>query len=176
MQVPIRKGGEFTNLEPDPYLTQVKFNELQNKLNRLKTQQPGLIAEVKRLAEMGDFSENAAYQMAKGKLRGLNEKIDQFKNHLKMAIIIEYDKNSSKVQLGSHVTIKINHRQTTYQILGSSEIDLAKNIISHNSPLGSVLIGKQAGEKFSFELKEKIIIGKIISLNNVLSLPSKMRR
>ena len=34
---------------------------------------------------MGDFSDNTAYQMAKGSLRGLNQKILDTKNHLKSA-------------------------------------------------------------------------------------------
>ena len=75
MRVPIRKGGEFTNIIPDPNLTRKKFNEFSVKLKSLKLEQPKAILEVKRLAELGDFSENAAYQMAKGHLRSLNEKI-----------------------------------------------------------------------------------------------------
>jgi len=60
MRVPIRKPGKYTHLKPDPNLTEGKFNELKKKLERLKADQPDAIAEVRRLAEMGDFSENAA--------------------------------------------------------------------------------------------------------------------
>ncbi len=76
MQVPIRKKETYIKPKPDPYLTEAKFQELQNKLEKFKTYtRPRAAEEVKRLAEMGDFSENVGYQVAKGRLRGLNQKI-----------------------------------------------------------------------------------------------------
>jgi len=75
MQVPRRAGGEFTNLQPDPNITQAKYDELVTKLAVLKSRQMPLAKEVKIAAEGGDFSENAGYQAVKGQLRGLNKKI-----------------------------------------------------------------------------------------------------
>src|SRR3989344_4112623 len=150
MRVPIRKGGEFTNIIPDPNLTRKKFNEFSVKLKSLKLEQPKAILEVKRLAELGDFSENAAYQMAKG--------------HLRAAVIIKPTGDRGVVQLGSRVTVELNDRQKTYLLLGSSEIDLKKNIISHNSPIGSVLMGKKAGENFQLELGDKKAQGLIVKV------------
>ena len=164
MQIPFRKPGEFTNIIPDPHLTQKKFDELKDKLDKLKSVLPSAIKELQRLAEMGDFSENAAYQMAKGRVRSINDKIFDLGEHLKSAIIIKPGKNKQQVQLGSQVTIFLAGKETTYQILGSSEIDLAKNIISHNSPLGAALMGKKAGDSFTFSLGNKEITGKIIKV------------
>ena len=164
MQTPYRKPGEFTNIIPDPHLTQKKFDELKDKLDKLKSVLPSAIQELQRLAEMGDFSENAAYQMAKGRVRSINDKIFDLGEHLKSAIIIKPGKNKQQVQLGSQVTIFLAGKETTYQILGSSEIDLAKNIISHNSPLGAALMGKKAGDSFTFSLGNKEITGKIIKV------------
>ena len=57
MRTPIRKPGKYTHLKPDPNLTEKKFNELKEKLERLKKfSRPNAAAEVRRLAEMGDFS------------------------------------------------------------------------------------------------------------------------
>ena len=164
MRVPIRKGGEFTNIIPDPNLTRKKFNEFSVKLKSLKLEQPKAILEVKRLAELGYFSENAAYQMAKGHLRSLNEKIFKLEEHLKAAVIIKPTGDRGVVQLGSRVTVELNDRQKTYLLLGSSEIDLKKNIISHNSPIGSVLMGKKAGENFQLELGDKKAQGLIVKV------------
>jgi len=163
MRVPIRKGGEFTNIIPDPNLTQEKFNEFNDKLKRLKSQQPQAIFEVKRLAELGDFSENAAYQMAKGHLRSLNQRIFELEEHLKSAVIIK-PLGNNEVGLGSRVTIEMNNQEKTYLILGSSEIDLKKNIISHNSPLGSRLMNKKVGDVFNLELGDKLAQVKIIKI------------
>lgn len=158
MRVPIRKGGEFTHIVPDPYLTLGKFNELKENLKQLKTLLPTAIEEVKRLAELGDFSENAAYQMAKGRLRGLNQRVLDLEDQIKMAIVIKSSANKKTVQLGSKVTVEDDGRQTTYLILGSAEIDIKKNIISHNSPIGAAIMGKKAGDV----VKVKLVNGETV--------------
>ncbi len=166
MRVPIRKGGKYTFLQPDPHLTAEKFAKLQQELERLtKVTQPRAIIEVQRLAELGDFSENTAYQMAKGRLRGLNQRILDLQNHLKRAVIITKPLNSALVGLGSQVTIEINGRQRTYQILGSSETDPAAGIISHNSPIGAALIGRQVGEVVSLNLAGRPVQCRLIKIN-----------
>ncbi|MCX6785776.1 MAG: GreA/GreB family elongation factor [Candidatus Komeilibacteria bacterium] len=164
MQIPYRKPGEFTNIVPDPHLTRSKFNELTAKLNKLKAALPGATGELQRLAEMGDFSENAAYQMAKGRVRSINDKIFGIEEHLKNAIIIKPTGNLGQVQLGSRVTVSLSGKTVTYQILGSAEIDLANNIISHNSPIGAALLGKKAGESFTIRLGGSETTGKIIKV------------
>jgi len=60
-------------------MTLAKHRELCDKLDRLKNvSQPHAIKEVKRLALDGDFSENHAYSMAKGRLRSINQRIIRF--------------------------------------------------------------------------------------------------
>ena len=164
MRVPIRKGGEFTHIVPDPYLTPGKFNELKEKLKQLKASLPRAIEEVRRLAEMGDFSENAAYQMAKGRLRGLNQRLLDLEEQIKLAIVIKPGVNKNQVQLGSRVTVKMADHQKTYLILGSSEINIKENIISHNSPVGSALMGKKIGDTVKIQLADKEIECRIINI------------
>lgn len=148
MRVPIRKGDEYAHLEPDPHMTQAKYDELAATLHRLKhVTRFRWMKETAINAEGGDFSENAGYQAAKGKLRGINEAILRIEKHLKRAIIIEPSAGGA-VALGSRVTVSIDGAAKTYTILGSSEIDLANNIISHNSPLGAAFLGRRVGEKF----------------------------
>jgi len=167
MRTPTRKPGQYAHLKPDPHLSEEKFNELKNKLERLKNfSHPHAVAEVKRLAEMGDFSENAAYQMAKGRLRGINQRILNINDHLKSAIIIKPIKDAKIIQLGNKITVKIGDKQKTYIILGSTETDPTRGIISHNSPIGSALIGKRIGDKVEVELKNKTIKYKIIKIDH----------
>jgi len=84
--------------------------------------------------------------------------------HLKNSIIINPSSKSDQVQLGNRVTINLAGEIITYLILGSSEIDLEKNIISHNSPIGSSLIGKKVGDNFTLRLDNKEKVGKIIKI------------
>jgi transcription elongation factor GreA len=164
MQTPIRKPGKYTHLKPDRHLTEVKYSELKNKLDRLKFNRPRLAEEVKKYASDGDFSENAAYQIAKGRLRGMNQKILEIEDHLKLAVIIKPVKNSGLVQLGSSVTVATGGKEKTYLILGSSETNPQSGIISRNSPIGSALIGGKLGEQIKIKLADRVVEYKIIKI------------
>ena len=165
MRVPIRKAGKYTNLKPDFNITQEKFAECKQNLERLKKQvRPKLSSEVKLLSEGGDFSENAGYQMAKGRLRGLNNKIDKLEEIIKYANIIPDNLANDSVQLGSFVTIQSIKNTKTYQILGPTETDPLKGIISHKSPLGSALMDKKAGQIVQVENNGKIAEYKILKV------------
>ena len=164
MRVPIRKPGKYTHLKPDPNLTEDKFNELKNKLERLKAAQPSAIKEVKRLAEMGDFSENAAYQIAKGHLRGINQGILELTEQLKKARIIKSTGNKDRVGLGCKVTVEISGQKKIYLILGSAETDPNQGVISHNSPLGAALIGKKVFDSVRIKLGNKEVECEIVKI------------
>lgn len=165
MRTPIRKGGKYVHDKPDPNVTREKHEKLMAELERLiKVKRPPAIKEVKRLALMGDFSENVAYQMAKGRLRGMNQRILDLEEWLKVAKIIETRPNKNFVQLGNVVTVEVLNKIKKYKILGSSETDPANNIISHNSPLGSVLMGRKVGDIVDFQGSSKIIEYKIIKI------------
>jgi len=165
MQTPYRRKETYVKPKPDPYLTEAKFIELKNKLARMKASHPPLATEVKRLAEMGDFSENAGYQDAKGKLRGLNQRILELEAHLKTAVIFRPSRNIEKVDLGHSVTIESDGKQKTYTILGGAETDPTAGIISHSSPIGAALIGHKVGEVIKIELAGKQKEFKIISIS-----------
>lgn len=165
MQVPKRKSGKYANLKPDPHITQAKFNELKSVLEKLKkVSRPRAIEESKRLAEMGDFSENAAYSMAKGRLRAINEHILELEYQLKNAQVIDQLKNKETVQLGHKVTIETVGKQKTYLVLGSAETNPSKGIISHNSPIGSALMGRKVGDKVKLQQINKVVECKIVSI------------
>lgn len=147
MQLPRRKGDARLNQKIDPYLSATKYQELTRKLERLRASRPQLAEEVKRLAEMGDFSENAGYQLAKGRLRGLNQRIIDLENQLKVALIIKSDGANEKIQIGSRVLLEREGNKKEYTILGSTESQPESGIISHLSPLGMALMGRKAGEE-----------------------------
>ena len=163
MRLATRKS-EKQNIQPvDLHITQDKFDELTTKMEHMKKARPKLAEEVKRLAEMGDFSENAAYQIAKGRLRGLNRRMDETQYFLNHAIIIKHS-GSDRVELGHIVTVEANGRTKTYQILGSSETNPDRGIISHNSPLGAALLGRQAGERVLVVLQNKTVAYTILNI------------
>lgn len=165
MRVPKRRGEEKQFVRQDPAMTEQKYLELKNKLDFMKkVKRPQEAEEVKRLALMGDFSENAGYQLAKGRLRGLNQRILDLENLLNRVEIINTSGKKDHVDLGVIVTLKSNKGINRYQILGSVETNPTAGIISHTSPLGSALLGKHKGDKIKIKLKDKELEYEILEI------------
>lgn len=156
MRVPHRRSEADARVTLDPHLTPAAYEKLKAKLERLKkVTRFRLMTEVATLAEGGDFSENAGYQIAKGKLRGVNQAILDLEHRLKTAVIIRSPQQTTTVQIGCMVTIEIDGQKKTYRLLGSTEADPTKNIISITSPLGSALLNRRVGEIVSFSSQTK---------------------
>ena len=147
MRLPFRKPGKFAKPAFDPHITKDKYAEIKNSLTRLRTKRPIVADEVARHAQMGDFSENAEYQAAKHRLRGINSRILILENQLKQAIIIDSKSKSDIVRVGGVVTVTDEKKESTYEILGSAESDPARGVISQNSPIGAALMGRRVGDE-----------------------------
>ncbi len=163
MRIPYRRPGKFSQIKPDPLMTKEKLLELQNKLARLKKAQPTAMAEVSRLAELGDFSENAEYQLAKGRLRGINNNILRLEQQINQAQIIK-PKTDGTIDVGNTVTLEINGIKKIYLILGSSQTDPAQGIISHLSPIGQALLGHQIGDALEITINNRKNTYKILEI------------
>ena len=165
MQVPTRRADKLPRAKTDARMTLAKFNELKANRERLiKIARPKMIEEVKHLASMGDFSENAGYQLAKSRLRGINNKVLEIDDLIRRSEIIEAS-TDGRVSLGNSVTLEINGRLKVYQILGSTESNPSRGIISASSPIGSALLDKQVGEVVDINLADKIVQYKIIKID-----------
>ena len=166
MQVPKRKSEDKVKpILVDTKITQAKFDELVFDLDKMINKiRPKMIEKVQLYAQNGDFSENADYQIAKGKLRGLNNRILRIEDQIKHAEVIEIPNNKSKVQVGHTVVVEMDGVRKEYQILGSVETDPIKGIISYNSPLVESLMDREKGESFEAELGGKIKQYKIIDI------------
>ena len=165
MQTPYRKKETYIRPQADSHITPEKFAALSTKLKRMvEIDRPRLSAEVKRLALMGDFSENAGYQLAKSRLRGLNQRILDAEDLVKRADIITTDPDKSSIKLGHTVTVDVNGEIKDYKILGGTETDPTSGIISHSSPLGSALLGHKPGDIVSVALADRVVEYKIIKI------------
>lgn len=165
MQTPYRKKETYIRPKADPNITPEKFSILSAKLKRMKEiDRPRLSEETKRLALMGDFSENAGYQLAKSRLRGLNQRILDTEDLLKRAEIIAPSSDKSSVGLGHSVTVEVDGKIKIYKILGGTETDPTSGVISHSSPLGAALLGHKIGDIVSLALAERTVNYKIIKI------------
>ena len=164
MQVPRRRSERSRQENIDPYISVKKAKELQEKLKRLEEYRTKLAAEVKHLALDGDFSENAPYQLAKSRLRGLNRRMMLIKKQLESAVIIPPSVNKEKVDIGSTVEIQYEETIKRYTILGSAETNPSQGIISYHSPLGSRLLNKKVGDTIKINKQGKEVEYVIIKI------------
>jgi len=164
MRTPQRKPGKFIGMIIDTDITLKKYKEMEEDLKNLKNIQKKATKEVAVLATMGDFSDNEAYSLAKGKLRYINQKIINTEKFLRKAKIIIPQKNKNIIMLGSKVSLIINGKRKEYQILGSKETNPEKGIISQNSPLGKKIIGKKINDKIKLKINENEIECEIIKI------------
>ena len=131
--------------EKEVILTQEGYDNLDKELNYLKTEKRTEIAErIKVALGFGDLSENSEYDEAKNAQAENEVKIAELENKLRHAKIIdEKEIDTDTVQIGNTVKvldIEFNE-EVEYTIVGSTEVNLAENKISNESPLGEALLG-----------------------------------
>ena len=111
---------------------------------------PENIRDIEVARAHGDLSENAEYTAAKERQSFLHGRIQEYENSLATSEIIDLTNlTADKIVFGSSVVISdINTgADTTYQLVGPMESDIAQNRISVTSPIGRALIGKRVGEE-----------------------------
>ncbi len=139
---------------------------MKDEIDRLKAEMPEARAEVQRTGEMGDFSENAAYQMAKAKLRRMLNRITVLEEKLKVAIPIDEGLGEDgKIGLGARVRLESEGREFMYEIVGEQEAEPMRGRISYLSPLGKELIGKVVGDEVEIENEVSKKMFKVIDAN-----------
>jgi transcription elongation factor GreA len=150
MQLPFRPKEKMKQaLQSDEplYLTREAIEKMKHRLERIENiELPQAIEDVRRTGEFGDFSENAEYQEAKGRMRRLRDQTTSIKEKLKVVIMIE-SHSSEIVQMGSTVTLELaDGTQKIFSIVGPQETDPVKGKLSFKSPLGAKLMGRRVGE------------------------------
>ncbi|MEK7517294.1 MAG: transcription elongation factor GreA [Patescibacteria group bacterium] len=131
------------------YLTKGGFAEIKREYDELvNVKRPDVLSRVTQARNMGDLSENAEYVSAREELTFIDGRIDELEILLKQAVVIRDSKTSSHaVKLGSTVTLNVGGKKEVFTVVGEWEADPTNKKISHQSPLGKVLIGKKVGEK-----------------------------
>ena len=130
--------------------TQEGFNELEKELKYLRTTRREEIKEAIAVARgFGDLSENSEYDEARNEQAKVEARIKELESLLENAEIIdEANMDAGVISLGS--TVKVYDvewdEELTYEIVGSNEADALNHRISDQSPIGSALMGKHAGD------------------------------
>ena len=149
-------------------MTYEGLKKLEDELQDLKVNRRQEVAQkIKEAREQGDLSENAEYDAAKDEQRDIEARIEELENILKHAEVIdETDVSGDSISVGCNVTLLDVEfdEEMKYKIVGSTEANSLKGMISNESPLGVALLGKKKGETVEVEAPAGIIQYKIIDI------------
>lgn len=157
--------------ERDIILTVEGFNKLEEELKNLKGPKKMEVAErIKVAREFGDISENSEYDDAKNEQALLEARILEIENMLRIAKVVDDDEVSTrKAGVGTLVTVYDYEfdEEIAYGIVGATEVNIAENKISNESPVGKALIGKKKGEDVDVETPGGVVKYKIVSIERL---------
>lgn len=132
----------------ETYLTAEGLEEIKKELDYLKLEKrPEVINALKEARALGDLSENAEYDAARGEQAATEARIIELENMIEHAVIIK-ETSKDKVSIGSSVKIEYvgDDDIDTYSIVGSKEADPFNNKISNESPIAQAILGLKVGD------------------------------
>ena len=154
--------------EKEVILTQERYDNLEKELEYLRTDKRAEIADrIKVALGFGDLSENSEYDEAKNAQAENEVKIAELENKLRYAKIInEKEIDTETVQIGNIVKVLDMEfdEKIEYTIVGSTEVDLAENKISNESPLGEALLGAKKNNVVEVKAPAGVMKYKILSI------------
>lgn len=134
-------------------LTKGGFKKLEDEL---KTIEKEVLPDIKKRMVAargdGDLSENNAWITSKEEMDAATFRVAELKRMLKEAKIVEKTKTNKTIQIGDTVEIKLGSQKMTLTLVSTLEADPIKKLISEESPLGKVLVGKKPGDTATLSL------------------------
>ena len=149
-------------------VTEEGYKKLEQELDYLRTTKRAEIAEkIKVALGFGDLSENSEYDEAKNAQAENEGKIAELENKVRYAKIIDESEIDTKtVQVGNIVKVYDEDfdEEVTYTIVGPTEVGLAQNKISNESPVGAALLGKKKNDSVEVKTPAGISKYKILTI------------
>jgi len=137
-------------VQKEPMLRET-FEKLSRELEQLKNEERAKIAKViDEARELGDLKENAEYHAAKEKQGLMEARITELGDIIGRAQVIDPSTLAhERVSFGSTVTLldTDTDEEITYTIVGSQESNPDKGLISVQSPLARLILGKEEGDE-----------------------------
>lgn len=148
-RTPAPRPRQTSKAAPPPVvLTSDGLARLNAELDDLvRRRRPEIIARVKSARELGDLRENAEYTSAREEQSFLEGRIQSIEAQLRTAVAADAPADTTRVGLGSRVTVDVEGDTTALTIVGPSESDPANGRISTASPVGRALLGRAEGEE-----------------------------
>ncbi len=156
-------------MEELPIVKQLK-DELQKVEKELRIDIP---RELQKAAAHGDFRENAEYEAAKQRQSYLQARVAHLSSRLNTLVSLKLDNiPKNAVGFGSRVHLEDLNTgaEVVYEIVTPEEVDPRNGRISVNSPIGSALLNKEAGDEVTITLPtgvKEYAIAKVFTLHEL---------
>lgn len=155
--------------EPErPVLSLSAVEALRSELADLKTDGRRRISERLRAArELGDITDNAAFESAKHDQALLEGRIAKLEVLLREAVVREEPADASVVATGVVVTIRDAgdpNFEDSFVVAEPEERVTGARVLSPKSPLGQALMGKRVGDSVTYEAPGGKFTYEIVSL------------
>lgn len=156
----------MTDLVP---MTRDRYNQLRIEVEQLETVEMPKIAE--RIAEAraeGDLKENAEYHAQRENQAFMQAKINQLKQQLANAYIIDPSKLSKdEVGLLSTVTVRdLDYDdEEQFTLVGAGDENYDTGHILSTSPIGAALMGKKIGDVVEVDVPKGILKFEILNIH-----------
>ncbi|MFD1001669.1 transcription elongation factor GreB [Ohtaekwangia kribbensis] len=133
-----------------PFITPEGLEKLKAELDHLwRVERPETTQKVAWAASLGDRSENADYHYNKKRLREIDRRVLYLRKCIDDLKVVSYSSfQEGKVLFGAWVEVE-NQRgmRKRFRIVGSDEINDAKDYISIDSPMAHALMKKEVGDE-----------------------------
>ncbi|MBW1765553.1 MAG: transcription elongation factor GreA [Deltaproteobacteria bacterium] len=150
-------------------ITRGSLERLRAELNHLQqVKRPENIRDIEEARQHGDISENAEYHAAKERQSFLGGKINELKNVIGKAEVIEVEDGPADRAVFGRTVLLYNlqtDEEIKYQLLGPYDSEPEKGKISVTSPLGQSLIGREVGDEIVVKTPAGIQEFEILEIN-----------
>ena len=135
--------------EPIP-ITAAGLAALKAELAELVERRPSMVDRVASARSDGDLKENFAYHDARRDLGMADGRVQTIEAILQNAVVIEATAANGSIGIGSKVVVTDEFGESSYEVVGPAEVDIARGLISLASPMGAALMGRSVGDTISF--------------------------
>jgi len=142
-------------MEREVVVTEDGLKQMKERLEFLiKEKRPECTEKIGIARSYGDLSENSEYVAAREEQAQVETEILELEEKLRhVRIINENDIDTSKINLGCTVKMyDMNFdEEMEYKIVGSTEADPTKGLLSNESPAGKALMGAKVGDIVTYK-------------------------
>lgn len=154
--------------EKKTILTYDGLKKLEEELQHLKVNRRKEVADkIREAREQGDLSENAEYDAAKEEQREIELRIEEIDKILKNAEVVVDDEVAIDT-IGVGCCVKVYdeefEEEIEFKIVGSTESNSLKGMISNESPVGKALLGHKVGDVVDVETHVGSITYKVLQI------------